>query len=528
MTYNYVTCLAQIATNFNSQYADNPYIYEMPTYTTYDPDIMKYLRQALYYELYGNNNISELQSGPELKIDDAVNSLIEAINTAYFGIENPVFRLTKMALLSKHVIKDKTYELSNICTATMQNGLNMVLQKLNVQDDKQTVYTLNALFSDYLLDIDPDNNYTNDELEHAKSYLDIQKWINHYITKPACIQIPYKLGLVVTDGKNDQTHIFHYPRETDKVEISKMSYMLSLIYQDAQGWTPMNLYKQHVPNDLSTSNDDAFQSLAYAYYVRFNTNLPSGLLEPDYIRDAFYFDVQYQHDLTIEPVVHLELVDEHAVQAFYLKKINSSTDKLFTLQLTSSNILNWFKRQDEIITVGTFNPTDIDDLYSMPNYSPSRIITISDNKNTGSSKDQEINARLVAHSQTFAPINDSNNKFLIGIYRGDTNDNIPWAKMFGLFDLDNSRNTYNDIRQIHRLEGFNAYRLEAATDLDNDLLIIQIISEKHAITYKKYRLSSIIQSMEKNAVTDINDFEPLDVYHVPADKNVIKSFQICI
>lgn len=452
MAFSYSTGLSKVATEFNNMYKNNMHISIMPVYTRYYSDLMLPLRQALYYELYGDKDLDALQKGVELKVDNVTNHLVDTVNNALIGDTNQIFKLFKMSFIIKQIDKNSLYDLSDEFTNELQNDFKILLKKLNVSQTNQAIYTINALFSNYLLDIDQDNSYNANELQDAKQYLIIQHWINQYITKPTKLQIPYTLGLIVTNGKDDQLYEYHYPTIHDTCWISRIRFYLSLIYQDANGWTPMNLLHQQVSNNLALS-DDAVQSYVFAYFMK-HKNIHSGLITQDDIRDAFDFQSSYEKDLTLDPIVHLTLNQNYVVQAFYLDDSNVNNYRLFTVQCIKSKDIELDNHPDEMISIGSFDSTQQDTLYHMPNYVPSRYIHIMDRAYTGSSEIEKMNAHLAAHTQTCAAVDKTTDEFLIGIYRGYDNSKNNWAKMFGLFNLDDNIDQYDDISTIHRLEGF--------------------------------------------------------------------------
>lgn len=519
MSFTYSTSLIKVRTTFNNMYKNNEYVPQMPAYTDFNMDITKCLRKAVYYEIYKSRKPFGMPWNPKLTLNDATIDMIDVMNHTYIGQHYPLFILVKMFLYVKHFLKDDDYDLSDLCTAEMQDALNRVLQELNVADQvHQTIYTLNMLFSDEELFINLKTTYN---MADAKRVRKIQQWVNNYITQPGKLSIPYFSGLLSTEGHNTQIHevenLLGHGSHAGRLSL----YYLSLIFQDASNWLPMDLDEYHLANRL-VLNDISKQAFKNAYYLIHHRDFSGNDVTPDDVRTLFYFKSGYVQNLSMEPIVHLDLSKDSVVQAFYLNDDNSNNYHLYTIQYPTESMSDFSKHPEELITIGSFNPTDVDSLYNLPNYAHGRHVKIEDNisKNT-----DPKNKYLAAHTQTFAPISKHNNKYLIGIYRESDTNKHGWAKMFGLFDLDNSQDTYNDINQIHILKGFDAYRLEASTDLDNNLLIIQTISEDHKVTFKKYWLDNILLSMKDNLVTDIKDFASIDTYTIPAEKNIIKSFQ---
>lgn len=520
-----------IPSTFNKMYATVNSIDIMPNYSEFKPEIMHYLRQAFYYELYGDTYKLVIKNNklPDKKPTyEFVNYLHYAL---YDDVINDKFIPVKMALYAKHLMPKQDYELSNRCTSDFQEGLKRATAELHTATNKIESYTLDALFSDYPFFIE--SGLTNYAMQNAKHTREIQQRVNKYITQKGHSQIAYELGLIAPNGYDNQRITLPYGLFQQKFITSKLQRSIALIYQEINGWTPMDLKVCSVINRLPMNPESKYW---YDSIVFLSGDISDKTDNPtqENIRSAFTLGSPDLHNLSMDPVCHLTTSSSEVVQAFYLDNTNPNNYKIHTIQEhIDKPMLSLTSEEQTVIRTGVFNPNEIDSTFHMPNCVLQDNIVLNNHRPVINSNDeskwpetQKINAHLVAHTQTLAPV--GNDQFLIGIY-GD-NSKYHWAQALGLFDLSGRKNYnyYNDISKIPYLIGFNAHRLEATTNIDKNLLIVQTIDEDGNATFYKYKLKPILDAMHKPFVefnrVDINDFKPDDTFYMPK-KVKISSYQ---
>ena len=89
----------------------------------------------------------------------------------------------------------------------------------------------------------------------------------------------------------------------------------------------------------------------------------------------------------------------------------------------------------------------------------------------------------------------------------------------------NGKSLYSTEQDMPYLYGFNAYRLEAITDLKHNLLIVQNITKDSSMIFTQYILSSIVSYLEMHENADINHFNPINHSIVNNVRDHINSFQ---
>ena len=525
---NYQKALKKVASTLNSMYANNGYVDRVSIPTSFSTELMHSLRQALNYELY-----RDYRNARPLSIDHISTKFINDFDNTYLYLESPVYIVLKMATFAQNVADDTSFDLSDQWSMYLQDGLATLLNKLNVSQQHQEIYTINALFSDY--PVNPDTSgMSSTNLFKFNRVSNIQRDVNHYITEQSHSQIAYRYGLVVPNGKNNQTYEYYDRLNDYSYNASLLSLELSLIFQDTSGLAPLNLKGLPVSNTLTLTNSNK-QWFLDQYYLKYGSECLTPTIEIRFndIQNAFEWAHSTAHNLKMENLIHLDVSTPKAVQAFYINDVDTNNTKLFTLQYTNNQT---------IIQKGSVDLNTPDYSYGMPNCGLHNQITISNYENnwsdqhfnplTGDIKD--ISEKIVAHTQTLACV--GGNQFLIGIHENpNAISKIKWADMFGLVNFtynDQTSISLNNINQIHCLTGFHQkfhdlYRLEAATDIDHNLLVIQALDSSYNAMYVKYKLFPILKSMRENVITNINDFSPLDEFTPLLDvsKKFIGSYQ---
>ena len=532
MTYNKSIFFNRLAPTFNAIYKNVSTVESMPNFSEFNPRIMHYLRQAFYYELYGLDYADKIKKYAKLPIDQVTNTFVHWLNNdTYDGLENSKLIPIKMSLYTKDLWPDDNYDMTNIYTNSFKYGLANVTYQLNTYDDKQKIYTLDALFSDYAFNVD--STLSGKALEYSNYLRSIQQRINNFTTQPGHMQIAYKLGLLVPNGYDNQRCTIFAGLHRYKGVYSLLRREISLVYQQINGWSPMDIVDMPIINPLpfNKSNQWCYDALyALNHYPTIPTEEINKNVSQADLNQAFDLSSYRNiHNLSMKTVCHLTLDSTDAVQAFYLNKSNPNNYKIHSVQMHTDKSLMPFKEITQtIVQTGTFNPNEIDSTFHMPNCVLKDNIALVNHKPLLKSEQDwtetdKINANLVAHTQTLAPV--GHDQFLIGIY--GSNDKYKWAQAFGLFDLSGAKsyNYYSDISKIPYLIGFNAYRLEATTDLNKRLLIIQTIQKDGTSVYYKYDLDPILKSMLNNNCTNINNFKPLSIFKVLKSWVNISSYQ---
>ena len=519
-----------ISSTFNKIYADVNSIDIMPNYSKFNSEMMHYLRQALYYELYGDT-YKLIVKDDELPKDKLPYKFADQLNYASDGDTDNRFIPIKMTLYAKNLMPHHDYDLSNEYTSDFQTGLSNMKSELNLHDKNIKTYVLDVLFSDYPFFIE--SGLTNYAMQNAKHTREIQQHVNKYITQKGHFQLAYGLGLIAPNGYDNQRVKLPLGLFQQKFVVSKLQRAVALIYQEVNGWTPMDLKMCSVINRLPMNPESKYWYDSIVFLsgsVSDKTDHPT----QSNIRSAFTFGMPDLHNLSMDPVCHLTTSSDEVVQAFYLDNTNPNNYKIHAIQKHKAHpILSPTAEKQTVIRTGTFNPNEIDSTFHMPNCVLQDNIILTNHKplistNTDEStwpEAQRMNAHLVAHTQTLAPV--GNDQFLIGIY-GD-NSEFEWAQALGLFDLSGRKayNYYNDISKIPYITGFNSYRLEAATNVTKKWLIIQTIDKDNTATFYKYELKPILDKLRNplssNRV-DINDFKPDDTFYMPKEVK-ISSYQ---
>lgn len=548
MTDAYYSMSIVIARNFNNRYKNIDPVPTMPAYEQFDPNMMYYLRCAFYYELYGGN-YRVIVSDNKLTNNNVTRTFINYLNRdTYIGVSNDIFIPMKMTLYMKELmpLHGNDYDLSNEYTDDFSKGLTNLLSQLNVYDKDNTsntfaskrknkdqyIFTLDALFSDYPFYVD--STLSGKRLSYSNYLRSVQQRINNFITQPGHMQIAYRLGLLVPNGYDNQRCTIYAGLHHRKGIYSLIRREISLVYQQINGWSPMDIVEIPITNPLPFNEQS--QWCYDAIYALNNDTVPPESINKNVSQNdlSAAFDsggYKYIHNLSMETICHLTLDSSEAVQAFDLNTSNPNEYRLHSVQFhTGKSLIPFEQVKQTVIRTGTFNPNEIDSTYHMPNCVLKDNIVLNNHKPLLKSErnwteTDKINANLVAHTQTLASV--GNNQFLIGIY-GD-NSKYHWAQAFGLFDLSGNKNSndYTDISKIPYLIGFNSYRLEATTHLTRTekQLIVQTIQKDKSVTYYIYDLEPILKSMYKNNRTDINSFTPLHTFTVPSNLADITSYQ---
>ena len=245
-----------ISSTFNKMYANVNSIDIMPNYSEFKPEMMHYLRQAFYYELYGDTYKLVIKNNklPDKKPTyEFVNYLHYAL---YDDVINDKFIPVKLALYAKHLMPKQDYELSNRCTSDFQEGLKRATVELHTATNKIESYTLDVLFSDYSFFIE--SGLTNYAMQRAKHTREIQQRVNNYITQKGHSQIAYELGLIAPNGYDNQRTKLPYGLFQQKFITSKLQRAIALIYQEVNGWTPMDLKMCSVINRLPMNPESKY------------------------------------------------------------------------------------------------------------------------------------------------------------------------------------------------------------------------------------------------------------------------------
>lgn len=423
MDDSYSNGLERITNDFNDRYGNISGIDKMYYYTSFDKQIMHCLRQALYYELYGNSD--KLSNAPKLPYDETAIVFADNLKNAYDGVEDTVYIPLKMAAFVQKLSKNTSYDFSKYWNDALSDSLKSLLSELNVAHSYQTVYTINALFSDFSIKPDFSNKsaYQRNWMQHMRP---IQQDINYYMTQSDHIQLAYGMGLIVPNGLDNQRYNYQSLRLHPAWPCSLLSMDLNLIYQDANGWSPMILYGKSVPNHLSI-NQKTEKWFRYMYYVNHEEVFNHDSITEDDIRNEFTFlDSKLAQNLELEPVTHLNLNVPNAVQAFALKQNENNIQQVYTLQYDNSTM-------SEVLHIGHINQNDSNKIHTC-NFDETFT----------------IGSDLAAHSQTLAPADDSYQSFFIGFFHNAfIKSKFKWATCLGLFDLanpDNQKNTsvYNE------------------------------------------------------------------------------------
>lgn len=516
MTYNKSMAVAKARAAYNAKYGS---INKNMSLSSDDmkslSTVARHLREAIYYELYGKFENKNLSFTSKKAL-----AFAGSLKDAYVGVENPLFIVLKIAVCMQNLSQDENYDFTDYWTDSLATGLWNLLKELNVAHDYQTVYTINALLSGFEIkpDIDALDNFHKRLVTRIRP---MQRDVNNYLTQPGNIQLAYRMGLIITDGYNDQHYDYREYRTKRLIPYSRLRFDLALIYQNEIGLSPLILYHKPIENQLSV-NDQTAKWFYDIYFLNHDIEFTGKNITDEDIREEFHFNNGMLKSLSMESVARLGLNVPNAVQAFALDNRNPNKYNIYTLQFNQKLLGN-----QEIIQIGSFNPNDISDQYHMP-------VGVFNKKIT-------INGVLAAHSQTFAMADNNYHEFFIGFYRSINapKSNVPWAQWIGLFDLTNGTNEYNAQSRMPYLCGFDAYRLEATTDLDHDLLITQTISENHDMQFIKYRLSDILDALHKkyndnkdkeNATiadfgVNIKQFKILDSFSIPGNNNIIDSIQ---
>ena len=520
-----------ISSVFNQLYSNVNSVDTMPSYSEFKPEMMHYLRQAFYFELFGDNYKSVIKNN-ELPKNKTVYEFMYYLNhDLYTNLTDNRFVPLKMTLYAKNLMPNRDYDLSNEYTSDVRIGLSNMKSELNIHDKSIETYVLDSLFSDYPFFIE--SGLTNYAMQNAKHTREIQQHVNNYITQKGHLQLAYGLGLIAPNGYDNQRIKLPYGLFQQKFITSKLQRAVALIYQEVNDWTPMDLKMCSVINRLPMNPESKYWYDSIVFLsgsVSDKTDNPT----QSNIRSAFTFGMPDLHNLSMDPVCHLTTSSDEVVQAFYLDNTNPNNYKIHAIQKHKAHpILSPTAEKQTVIRTGTFNPNEIDSTFHMPNCVLQDNIILTNHKPLISTttdestwpESQRMNAHLVAHTQTLAPV--GNDQFLIGIY-GD-NSKFEWAQALGLFDLSGRKayNYYNDISKIPYITGFNSYRLEAATDVTKKWLIIQTIDENNFATFYKYELKPILDKLRNplssNRV-DINDFKPDDTFYMPKEVK-ISSYQ---
>ena len=512
MTYSYPNALDHVVDGFNDRYGSISGIDHMNYSASFNKQMMHCLRQALYYELYGQS--SKFVNGSKLPHDKIAIDFVNNFANTYDGVENPAYVPLKMASYAQKLCLDDSYDLSDVWSDTLASSLQKLLSELNVVHSYQTVYTINALLSDF--QIKPDLDSMSDS---AKQLRTIQLDMNQYMSEHE--QLAYSLGLIVPNGVNDQTYSWKSTNISDVKQLSLMQTELQLIYQDASNMAPFIFTGMPVPNRFETPAN-ARKWFKYAYYLKYKKTFDDDFVPDEVVRDVFDLNTKYIDGVRLSPVSQLNLNNAEAVQAFSLNTQDSSSYKLYTLQYYK--YIN--NNDNEIINIGTFKPNN------------NSIITCNFDKTI------TLNNELGAHSQTLTPADPYYHEFFIGFHHDDksiifSKSSTRWAQWLGLFDLDNGPSLYTAKSFIPHLVGFDTQRVEASTSPEYNSLVIQKQDANKNIVFVKYQLSSIVDALHdvykknKNKLfatiddfsVNINSFTPLSTFKIPSDKNILFSNQ---
>lgn len=507
MAFDYKVMKTKVRNNFNNMYKDNSKIEKIPEGDLSYSQLATYLREALYYEVYPDANQETLKKAPQLNNDPQATEFINILPLATEPEADRKYALIKMILMIKNFSKDDTYDMTPNYTTEMANDLQKVLKELPSLQPNQTIFTINALFSNCELIL------THAITPQRLKIRQIQQRVNKYFTATKHLQLAYEFGVFPPNGRPGPEIAISTPG--NYVYRHRLSLALSLMYQDIIGFAPLILIGQPISNALPISTDSrAVQCIKNAYYIKYKKELITNNPSEQIIRDVFEWTNSKVTNLRMNSLAHLMLNEPEVVQAFYLDTQNPNKYTIYTLQYVYNKQKHGYT--DEIKT-GHFNPHQSDDWYHT-----ARCIFEDDYIS--------LDKSISAHSQTLAPVNKDHTKFLIGLDNNHSKKPIDWAMKLGIISINN--NTYNSLDEIPYLYGFehranmNIHRLEAITDLDHDLLTIQYINTDHELLFEQYKLSDVLRLLKLHHSVPITACREIGSTFISnSDSDYIKSFQ---
>ena len=203
MTYNKSIAVAKARAAYNAKYGS---INKKMSLSSDDmkslSTVARHLREAIYYELYGKFENKNLSFTSKKAL-----AFAGSLKDAYVGVENPLFIVLKIAVCMQNLSQDENYDFTDYWTDSLATGLWNLLKELNVAHDYQTVYTINALLSGFEIkpDMDALDNFHKRLVTRIRP---MQRDVNNYLTQPGNIQLAYRMGLIITDGYDDQHYYY--------------------------------------------------------------------------------------------------------------------------------------------------------------------------------------------------------------------------------------------------------------------------------------------------------------------------------
>ena len=182
--------------------------------------------------------------------------------------------------------------------------------------------------------------------------------------------------------------------------------------------------------------------------------------------------------------VKLDTKDNAVVQAFYINRpINN---KIYISQLVGTTTkISWS------------NYLEMSDSFPEISFGSNSVVLEGD---------------LFGHTQTLAPMeNNTSTYFLTGVHgEVSSHSDIKWSRELALINLMTPNLTYGSLNELPRITGFNKYyRVEATTNLNDNRLIIQGITDSGTSEFKMYNLHDTFEQLQKHDVVNVSSLHQL-------------------